>query len=236
MRNKYVKTAHGRFELNSLLTSRDHETARGAQAANAEAPTRDQNGTHAASSRRVALAFERIERWLDANGATEIARNLAPPATRAQIDEVEAQLRTPLHPDLRALWSRHGGERGGRSHFVGGLELLAPASSSSWSSFIAAIVQNLRADPDLRRESQVTEQEAMSDAWLPVAYASKEEQVVVSCLTGRVFYCVDFPAIRLIAASVGAWLESYADRLEESEFRVDEASTDCKLTCDGELF
>lgn len=179
---------------------------------------------------RLAAAIERICAWTRANGAPLLADNLAPPASPAALEGLERELASPLPASLCALWSLHGGQREPQNPFFETLDFLAPEGARFEREGVLMFLEFLREHPEDWDKAHVTDAEARSDAWVPFAQLDSDS-LIIHAATGRVFSCgKDAPPIALVADSLVAYLEKYADEVTSDHFAVEEGFGDYFLS------
>lgn len=165
-----------------------------------------------------------------ANGAELIADNLADGASEETLDAAEAELGFRLHPDLRALWSIHDGQREEMNGFVEIFDLVSAGHAASDRETVEIACETFTEYPDYVAESGATASEIASKAWVLLAVRDSDG-VAVENGSGRVFSMEhdDLPSLRLIAPSIVEWLRGYAARVEAGDYAVEEGFGDAYL-------
>ena len=165
-------------------------------------------------------AMRRLRAWMSVH-APVLVENLAPGATTAQLDALATALGFPLPEGLRQLWSIHDGQHHELDGFVRHMDLLGTRQAAGALDDVLRWVAELRAHPEDWAEARVDAAEIASDRWVPLAERGYADMLAVSGLTGRVFTIAkDIPPLQLLAPSVSAWLESYANDAERGAFTV----------------
>ena len=167
-------------------------------------------------------AFERIAAWMNAHGAPLLVENLAPGATREQLELAETKLAIP--PQLRALWSVHDGQREDHNGFVEAFNLLSIERAIDQHKTVRALLAMEREHPG----SAYTADELASDAWIPFA-GQDSDSLVVHGVSGRVFELMHDDSPQLLATSLAEWIERYAARVEADDYSVEEGFGDYYL-------
>ena len=171
-------------------------------------------------------SIARLTTWMLAHGAPLLAENLAAGASAQAIATLEKELGFPLAAELQELWSLHDGQQNEQNGFVGSLELLGTRRAIDERIGIMRSLEFLREDASTWDEAGVTRHEALSDQWVPIAQRDADS-LVVNMETGRVFTCSkDSPPLKLVAASIGAWLAEYAERVGDGKYTVEEGFGD----------
>jgi cell wall assembly regulator SMI1 len=182
------------------------------------------------SRERLASAIQRITGWMVDNDAPLLAENLADGASDEALDAAEEALGFSLPRDLRDLWSLHDGQLEEMNGFVEYRDLFDIQRALGEQEGALMSVAFLREYPQNWEEAGVTADEVASDAWVPFA-GRDSNLLLVSGLTGRVFRCEkDSPPLYLLAPSVVAWAEAYADRVTSDAYAVEEGFGDYYLT------
>ena len=181
--------------------------------------------------RSFADALARILHWLDEQ-LPSLRAALNPPADDAAIDSAQADCETVFPPDLRALYRFADGENGDIGLFFG-LPFLS----------LARLVDEWRSWIDVERESPILNDnsdgffESMppkaiqlrytNRRWIPIAHDHGGNHLGVDLSpgpTGRVGQVINFGADEdakfVIAPSLAAFLNWYADSLEAGNYRV----------------
>ena len=171
-------------------------------------------------------AFERICAWMNAHGAPLLVENLAPGATRARLDQAEAELGIALPPQLRSLWSVHDGQHDEQNGFVEGYDLLAIRRAVAEHATVRQLLEMERERPD--KDAAYTADELASDAWIPFA-ARDSDSLVVHGISGRVFEYLRGESPKLLAPSLAEWMERYAARVEADDYSVEDGFGDYYL-------
>ncbi|WP_394846020.1 SMI1/KNR4 family protein [Pendulispora brunnea] len=178
---------------------------------------------------RIRTAIQRVSRWMNTHGAPLLVENLAPGATAERLAQAETEFGVALPADLRALWSLHDGQR--EQHANGFIEIYN-LLSVEWAlvqrETVLAGIEFARESPDWWKESGGTEEELLSDHWLPFA-AQDSDSLVVHGLTGRVFQCDHDDSPKLLAPSLGQWFERFAAQVEADDYAVEEGFGDYYL-------
>ena len=174
-------------------------------------------------------AFSRIEAWMRANGAETIVDNLAPGATDEDLAFAEANLGFALPAAVRALWRVHDGQLSEQDGFYEMYDLLS--CSAADDDQLPFYVEGSIGSPRAVSESGLEPQEIASKAWLMIA-ARDSDGVAVNGVTGRVFRVRhdDSPCLYLLASSVEAWLEDYANAVTNDDYRLEAGFGDVYLS------
>jgi len=178
----------------------------------------------------LAEAFEQIKAWMANHGAELLVQNLAPGASAERLRDAEAELGFSLGRELRALWSLHEGQHEEMNGFVEAFDLFTIEEALSGRDFVMYALAFLRENPRTVQESGLTQDEFLSDAWLPFA-GRDADGLAVNTVSGRVFKILhdDSPPLRLHAASLVAWATQYASRVVADDYRVEEGFGDYYL-------
>jgi cell wall assembly regulator SMI1 len=179
---------------------------------------------------RIRAAFDRISRWMEANGAPLLVENLAPGATKDQIAKAESRFGVALPPDLRTLWSLHDGQREEANGFVEAFDLLSVDWAVAQQEAVLQCIEFAREpeSADWWKRSGGTDEELESDHWLPFA-ARDSDSLAVHGVTGRVFSCDHDDSPKLLSPSLVDWIEGYAARVEAGDYAVREGFGDYYL-------
>jgi hypothetical protein len=177
---------------------------------------------------RIRAAFERISRWMNGHGAPLLVENLAPGATPERLAQAETDFGVALPPDLRALWSLHDGQREEGNGFIEAYNLLSVPWAIAQQETVLLCIEFARESPELWADSGGTMEELESDHWLPFA-AQDSDSLVVHGVTGRVFRCDHDDSPKLLAPSLGQWLDAYAGRVEADDYEVSDGFGDYYL-------
>ncbi|OGQ88061.1 MAG: hypothetical protein A2289_20525 [Deltaproteobacteria bacterium RIFOXYA12_FULL_58_15] len=125
----------------------------------------------------IAALFERAKAWL-ASHAPLLAENLAEGASEEQLAKVERQSGFKLPPDLRALWSIHNGQRDELNGFVETLDLFDTKLALAYRTDAYQWIKfHMEMEPSWDQPG-ITEEEARSEHWLPLAGRDSEFMVV----------------------------------------------------------
>lgn len=163
-------------------------------------------------------SFRRLASWLKEHDAAGLMKSLSPGAKPIQLVKLEQKVGFAVPPGLRALWLMHDGQRRADECIVGTLQLLPVAWVLNVMPATLALVKRVRADSAELKKSGLTEAEAQSEKWLPVASKGKD-CVLVNCTTGRVFAGNGAAgSLRLLASSVPLWLEGYVNDVERDRY------------------
>jgi cell wall assembly regulator SMI1 len=177
----------------------------------------------------IRLSFERISRWMSSHGAPLLVENLADGATPERLANAEAELGWALPSDLRGLWSLHDGQREEGNGFIEAYNLLSVKRAIAEQETVLIGIEYAREEPAWWKDSGGTTEELDSNHWLPFA-AQDSDALVVHGVTGRVFRCDHDDSPKLLAPSLGEWLEQYAERVETDDYAVEEGFGDYFLS------
>lgn len=186
---------------------------------------------------RIMTALDKIKRWMNQNGATEIVDNLAPGLTEEELSDFEADTGLRLPAALFELWSIHGGQEIDTNGFVGGMDLLSPHQGMDERDHILDSLEFMREHPDTYQEAGVTKEDAESDNWLSFANQGYADQLVVQLDSGRVYICEkDSPPFHLIASTIVNWVEEYASNIESGKYKVCTEFGGCSVSRDDAMY
>lgn len=165
-------------------------------------------------------SFRRLASWLKDHDAVGLMQSLSPGAKPIQLSKLEQKLGFAVPRGLRTLWLMHDGQRRKDDCIIGTLHLLPVAWVLNERPATLALLKHVRAEPAALKKSRLTEAEAQSDHWLPIASHGKD-CVIVSATTGRVFAGGEVaPYLELAADSVAEWLQAYVEALERDEYAL----------------
>ncbi len=171
--------------------------------------------------RSIETAVAQISQWMRKHGAEAIVSNLASGAAEEDLEQAEARLGFRLPAGLRELWSLHDGQDAEQDGFYEMYDLLssAQADNESFTEFVLYSSNSPRA----LAESGLSAAEVGSRAWLRIC-ARDSDGVAVNAESGRVFRIAhdDSPCLHLLASSVEAWLDAYAEAVCNDDYRVEE--------------
>jgi cell wall assembly regulator SMI1 len=171
-------------------------------------------------------SFRRLGDWLHEHDALPLIKTLSPGAKPISLSKLEQKLGFGVPPGLRALWLMHDGQRRANDCLVENLHLLPVAWVLNERPATLKLVARARAES---ARGELTEAEAQSDAWLPLA-TRWPACVLVNATTGRVFAGSETaPSLRFVARSVPEWLEAWVSDVERGAF-------DLVLEPDGAYF
>lgn len=173
-------------------------------------------------------AVARIRAWMVAHDAPLLSENLAGGASDEQLAQVEAKLGAPLPDDLRDLWRLHDGQRTWGNGFVESYDLLSTVRALDEHETLLAGLAFARANASWWEPSGGTAEELASDCWIPFA-GRDSDLLAVHGISGRVFACPHDDSFRVIAGSLGEWLDAYAARVEADDYEVEEGFGDYYL-------
>ena len=163
-------------------------------------------------------SFRRLASWLKDHDAVRLMQSLSSGAKPIQLSTLEQKLGFAVPRGLRTLWLMHDGQQRKNDCIIGRLHLLPVAWVLNERPATLALVRRLRAEPAQLKKSGLTEAEAQSEHWLPLASRGKD-CVIVSATSGRVFAGGDVaPYLELVADSVAEWLEHYVEAVERDEY------------------
>lgn len=159
---------------------------------------------------------------MEAN-APDVLAQLQPGASEADLRAAEAALGFPLPSDLRELLRENDGSDD-ECGFFGSLQFVP-------TSFLAAARQDLMQWVESDREYSIESPslfpdvypELASDEWIAIGHQGYADQLALHAKSGRVFDATkDVPALTLVAPSLRAYLEDYANDLEKGLYRVEQ--------------
>lgn len=170
----------------------------------------------------IRSAFERIERWLNDNGAESIVANLAAGADDQALDRFSARIGHALPADLRELWSVHDGQHEEGDGFYSSYDLFGTTQADQDVRLFLPFLREPKSAHGVEK-SGMTALELASDAWIRIA-GRDSDGIAVQLETGRVFaiWHDDFPALQLLASSISAWISKYADEVTADDYLVEE--------------
>jgi cell wall assembly regulator SMI1/predicted DNA-binding WGR domain protein len=164
---------------------------------------------------KVAAAFQRVEAALAATDPDALSSFL-PPANSKTLAACERKLKFRLHPDLRELWSIHGGEVRDSAP-LGNVSLVDCGSAPSLQKAIADSIHEAGLHPRCT---------ALGKAWLAFAMKCSDKaelalagnpdvDVLINCTTGHIFELADTcnKAPKRVARSLAEWLDSIARQI-----------------------
>ncbi len=173
------------------------------------------------ASRRMD-AYHRIKAWMEIN-APEVLGQLRPPASAEDLLAAETALGFAIPQELSQILAVNDGSDDECGFF-------------GWLAFVGATwMVHARTDLMLWVESDRTYAvespslfseiypELSSDEWIAIGHQGYADQLALHARTGRVFTVTkEVPAITLAAGSLAAYLESYANDLENGRYHVEE--------------
>lgn len=165
---------------------------------------------------------------MNAHDAPLLVENLAPGATADHLAQAETGFGVALPSDLRALWSVHDGQRDEGNGYIEAYNLLSVQWALAQQETVLMCIEFARESPHWWKDSRGTTEELQSNHWLPFA-AQDSDSLVVHGVSGRVFRCDHDDSPKLLAASLGDWLEQYASRVEADDSAVEEGFGDYYL-------
>ena len=151
--------------------------------------------------------------------------DLAPPASDASLDALEARAGLDARAALSALYGRHDGQTGGAPGLFVGLRFLpATEAADEWTRWTDMI----RDDPSLLADITVTSQPGgavqpvyFSDAWIPIAADGAGNGLAVDLAPGPdgtagqiISFGADEPVRTVVAPSAAALIAWLADAVE----------------------
>jgi cell wall assembly regulator SMI1 len=169
-----------------------------------------------------ASAYHRIKAWMKAN-APEVLAQLRPGASDADLGAAEDALGFPMPSDLRELLRENDGSDE-ECGFFGSLQFVP-------SSFLAGAREDLMLWVESDRQYSIESPslfpevfpELASDEWIAIGHQGYADQLALHAKSGRVFAAAkDVPALTLVAPSLAAYLEGYANDLDGGLYRVQE--------------
>lgn len=180
------------------------------------------------SVERMRAAIERVCGWMNAHEAPLLVDNLAAGASAADSAEAEAALGGPLPDDLRSLWSLHDGQLEDQNGFLEAYDFLSIARARGEQETLLMSIEYARTAPDAWKKTGGTEEELLSNRWVPFA-TQDSDSLAVCCVTGRVYECPHDDSPRLLAPSLADWLDGYAARVLADDYTVEEGFGDYYL-------
>jgi SMI1 / KNR4 family (SUKH-1) len=177
---------------------------------------------------RIRNALARISLWMNAHEAPLLVENLADGATAAQLSRAETEFGIALPSDLRDLWSLHDGQREGGNGFIEVYSLLSMQYAIAEQETVLMGIKFARETPRWWKDSGGTQEELDSNHWIPFA-GLDSDLLVVHAVSGRVFRCHHDDSPKLLAPSLAAWWDQYAERVEANDYAVEEGFGDYHL-------
>lgn len=159
--------------------------------------------------------WERLEAWLQANEATTLA-DLNPPATTAEIQEMERRLACALPSDYRECLKIHAGQLGKAKWLFDGNEFLSVQNVMlSWAAW-----NDLLEDGDLEglvpRPDKGIQAVWWSRGWIPFAsngggdFLCLDMTPAAGGRAGQVIEIFhDFPDRKLVAPNFNSWFTNF---------------------------
>ena len=180
---------------------------------------------------RLAAALGKIKEWMKTNDAPRLVENLAPGASAAELAHAERQLGMPIPPELKALWSVHHGQLEEQNGFVAHMDLLSAKFAAAEADGVKMFIDFLREDPSDYERAGATGAEVRSAQWIAFAGRGYADLLVVSGVSGRVFWCgKDAPSLQLRHASITEWVEQYAAEVVAGDYELEEGFGDYFLS------
>jgi cell wall assembly regulator SMI1 len=157
------------------------------------------------------------------DNAPDVLAQLEPPATDDDVRAAEAALGFAVPPALAALWRENDGS-GSECGFFGFLEFVSTSFAKAARDDVMLWVETDRKysleSPQLYRDKYP---ELADDAWIAIGHQGYADQLALHAKTGRVFRAgKNIPALALLAPSLEAYLDDYANDLERGAYQVEE--------------
>lgn len=175
-------------------------------------------------------ALDDIKEWLMDEDRAAVVHGLRAGAGAASLRRAESAAGAPFPLELRALYERHDGQTDREADpFFGDLVFadldyaLGLRGGMLYAYF--GVRAGGRIEPgDIYCDPQTPLlPEELNDRWFPFANMGGDF-LAIHLVTGRVFRAMkDLPALRLVGASLTAFLCEYADRLWNGNYDTDDA-------------
>ncbi|THG82314.1 molybdenum cofactor biosynthesis protein MoeA [Pseudomonas sp. A-1] len=164
--------------------------------------------------------WERLEAWLKANNPALLA-DLNPPATDAEIRELEQKLGVTLPADFVACLKVHNGQRGEADWLFDGLEFMSSRKIlRRWSIWLDLLESGDFSDCESRPSSGVRDA-WWSAKWIPFTYNGSGDHLCLDldpAAGGKYGQIIevwhDQPERTLQAPGFREWFSAYVDCLE----------------------